>query len=474
MYIYYISMEKVSQIVITNKDNYLQLSQVQVMNTSGENVALTGTVTSSGVWQNSTTVATERKAIDGVLRARGHPDEYHSRDQRNNYWILTLRTPQYIRSVTIYNRADCCADRLSTGRLELKKSDGSIIYTTPLTSAAVQTYNMANQYDYVSKVAIYNNDNYLQLSQVQVMNTSGENVALTGTVTSSGIWDNSSPAERAIDGDLRARGHPYEYHSRNKLNNNWILTLRTPQYIRSVTIYNRADCCADRLRTAVLYLMNSSGTTIYSTPLTSAAVQTYTLSNRCDYVMSNTELTCYKNRYPELASYNNPQLQNHWATIGCKQNRNNQCPSPQTNSGLYKYKGCYNDTGDRAIPTYRGNVSNVNQCQNLATQNGDTVMGLQYYGQCWTGKDETKAYKYGANNNGNLCGNMGQAWTQNVYVRTLPFPPPVPPIPILSSPNFSEKFSNMLEEDISYQSNIKYISIIILFILIFLMLYYLK
>ena len=45
---------------------------------------------------------------------------------------------------------------------------------------------------------------------------------------------------------------------------------------------------------------------------------------KCTYKMNNNELNCYKKRYPsDLSNMTNTQLQTHWETIGCKQERVN-------------------------------------------------------------------------------------------------------------------------------------------------------
>ena len=195
----------------------------------------------------------------------------------------------------------------------------------------------------------------------------------------------------------------------------------------------------------------------------------------CEYQMSTAELQCYKNNYPgDLSGMNNIQLQNHWATTGCNQGRNNQCASQQTSSGLYNYKGCYNDTGIRAIPSMQGNVSSVNECSQIAERNNQNVFGVQYGGQCWTGINEQAAYQYGSNFNKDSCPRLGGAWTNQVYVRSNPFPPPSAPVPYLTNPNFASKenFENILEEE-ERDENLKIIfkNIIVAIIIILLVIF---
>ena len=196
----------------------------------------------------------------------------------------------------------------------------------------------------------------------------------------------------------------------------------------------------------------------------------------CEYQMSATELQCYKNNYPQdLTNMNDIQLENHWSTIGCNQRRNNQCSSQQANSGMYTYKGCYNDTSIRAIKSSQGNVSSIDQCAQIAESKNQNVFGVQNGRECRTGLNEQAAYQYGANFNKDSCPKLGGSGTNQVYIRSNPFPPPFSPVPYLTNPNFANKenFYNLLDEEerdenvkIIFKNMIMIIIIILLFIFI--------
>jgi hypothetical protein len=196
--------------------------------------------------------------------------------------------------------------------------------------------------------------------------------------------------------------------------------------------------------------------------------------------MNSSELQCYQQNYPmDLSGMTAAQLQNHWTTIGANQGRNNQCPSQQQSSSLYDYKGCYNDTSNRAIPTFQGNVSNIDACEKIAEDNKQYIFGLQYGGQCFTGLNENDAYQYGAQFNKNSCPTNGGTWTNQVYVRnqtTNPFPPP---LPNLTTNNFTlnENFLNKLEEEDNENTKNKLMcvmSIVFIILLFILFLFFIK
>jgi hypothetical protein len=104
-------------------------------------------------------------------------------------------------------------------------------------------------------------------------------------------------------------------------------------------------------------------------------------------------------------------------------------PPPSKKAGppvpSFEYQGCWGDSGDRAISNYVGQVSNAEQCFELAKQNNATVFGLQYYGQCFTGTNKDWN-RFGKRDNVG-CGPLGRDWTNQVYLIGKSNPPDCPP-----------------------------------------------
>ena len=184
--------------------------------------------------------------------------------------------------------------------------------------------------------------------------------------------------------------------------------------------------------------------------------------------MSSTELKCYKERYPnDLSKLTDSELQEHWDTKGRKEGRYNICPSPQTKSGLYEYKGCYNDNDSiGALSNFRGTVSSIDQCSSIAEKNKELLFGMKSYGECWTGSDENRALKFGENFNRDSCGIMGKNNTQNIYKRSESFPIP-PPLPIKKLTHLDFSNDNLTDNFKNYKNNnIIFLSIFIILIII--------
>ena len=86
--------------------------------------------------------------------------------------------------------------------------------------------------------------------------------------------------------------------------------------------------------------------------------------------------------------------------------------------------------------------------------NKDTIFGIQNYGQCWTGNNESIAYKYGPVYDRNKFNPLGTSWTNMVYVRTEAFPEGEPVIPTLMPFNFNDSLNNIKSSEENVSSEI--------------------
>ena len=89
-------------------------------------------------------------------------------------------------------------------------------------------------------------------------------------------------------------------------------------------------------------------------------------------------------------------------------------------SGDYEFMGCFADTENRAIPNLTGWVKNADECRAKAEANKHDVFGLQYRGQCWTGKKDTAFDKYGSGPIKECQNVLGGTSTNMVYKRKIP------------------------------------------------------
>lgn len=150
----------------------------------------------------------------------------------------------------------------------------------------------------------------------------------------------------------------------------------------------------------------------------------------------------------------------HWKYYGCVEGRNFNCSKPPSTIGKYDYKGCYYDGHiERALPNYRGKVNSLEECRAIAENKRDTIFGVMNGEDCYTGNDMTKLKKYGM---ANKCSRLGRASAYQVFERRKPFDPMNAK---LTKKNYTEKFTNMSS------SNMKYIILLILIVLISILFY---
>jgi hypothetical protein len=94
------------------------------------------------------------------------------------------------------------------------------------------------------------------------------------------------------------------------------------------------------------------------------------------------------------------------------------CPKTAKPAKPYKYMGCWGDAGDRAITNYSGQVTNPDDCYNIAMKANASVFGLQYGGQCFTGTNPPSEWqRYGKLDDAG-CGPLGGGWNNQVYTIT--------------------------------------------------------
>ncbi len=182
----------------------------------------------------------------------------------------------------------------------------------------------------------------LNFSQLVVLNEKGENISRGRPTEGSGSWGPETHSGRAVDGEEWPRGHPNQYHCSGAACganvNHWQVTLDKPSTVSAIIIYNRADCCQDRLARQNMHFFNSSGDLIYWKPhMGTAAVNvlpTNSSTNRVAEVKGRFNVYCYSNRYRDLynafdapygPAHNAGALLNHWNAHGKREGRNPNC-----------------------------------------------------------------------------------------------------------------------------------------------------
>ena len=115
------------------------------------------------------------------------------------------------------------------------------------------------------KVRLEGEKRILSLAEVQIIETaSGKELQTSGTPSQSSNYTDTE-AGRANDGNVEGTFEKGSVsHTAEESNPWWLIDLGDVQDIGQITIHNRADCCGDRLKGAVIEIFDASLAIIYT------------------------------------------------------------------------------------------------------------------------------------------------------------------------------------------------------------------
>jgi hypothetical protein len=188
----------------------------------------------------------------------------HTNLETNPWWQVDLGVSAIVNSVAIWNRTDCCSDRLSDywvfvsdtpfgpadtpATLQNRVGTFSSHQTTAPNSSTVNAAGTQGRYVRVQLAGA----NYLSLAEVQVIGTGAaiSNVAQGKTAAQSSTLAGSPSADAASAVDGSTGGNFFNRsvtHTNLDTNAWWQVDLGASTAVSSIVIWNRTDCCSDRL-----------------------------------------------------------------------------------------------------------------------------------------------------------------------------------------------------------------------------------
>lgn len=208
------------------------------------------------------------RAVDGNTDGHWHRGSVsHTQGTQNPWWEVNLLEEYDINSITVYNRTDCCSDRLTNFVIRVSKqpfqgnyggdvfsSDGSTF-----TNAKTFTNNLRGQY-----IRIYiEGQGTLSLAEVVVNGRAvnqesnprpNKNLALGKRARQSSVHDYAS-ANRANDGDRDGwYSQGSVMHTKAQRKPFWDVDLGKNYLVTGITLYNRTDGGQDRLDNFNIYV----------------------------------------------------------------------------------------------------------------------------------------------------------------------------------------------------------------------------
>lgn len=190
----------------------------------------------------------------------------HTNNAPQEWWQVDLGSAYEVGRIRIWNRTDCCSERLSKFYV--------LVSDQPFTSGNLQdtlrqpgvwntyydgqggrpteiTVNRPGRYVRIQLAGA----NWLSLAEVEVLGselrqaaaTGGGNLALRKRATQSSTGYGGNP-ERAVDGNTDGNYSANSVsHTNNRPHEWWQVDLGSVEQIGSARIWNRTDCCRERL-----------------------------------------------------------------------------------------------------------------------------------------------------------------------------------------------------------------------------------
>ena len=223
----------------------------------------------SGVWANN--------ALSSTL-SESHP-----------WWQVDLGSNYFIQSVKLWNRTDCCSDRLSNFYIFVSDAPfSSNDLNTTLNQSTVSHYYYSGAAGTSAEISINHSGryvriqlsgtNFLTIAEVQVFSTGSTttptitpsptytltptltpmNVALGKSASQSTTFDGSIVASRSVDGNTSGVWADNVLSSTNSESHPWWqVDLGSSYFIQSVKLWNRTDCCGDRLSNFYVFVSDT-------------------------------------------------------------------------------------------------------------------------------------------------------------------------------------------------------------------------
>lgn len=209
--------------------------------------------------------------IDGIF---SNGSVTHTEGGSDNWWEVNLLDTYDISSVIIYNRSDCCSNRLEGFTVSIYNNDvGVFTYTHPEGTPPYENVIPIPSGGVEGDRLKVTNDNGQPLSLAEVVVEAPliqtqkviENVSI-GKPTSQSGTNYGGDSSRAVDGDINGEwANDSVTHTTGGSSNWWEVDLMETYDIKNIIVYNRSDCCSNRLQGFTVSIFNNGVETIVYT-----------------------------------------------------------------------------------------------------------------------------------------------------------------------------------------------------------------
>lgn len=278
--------------------NVLSLAEVQVEGCESNNLPTCSTLSNLALKKQTSQSITAyggdgARAVDGNTSGNWSDNSVtHTEATPQAWWQVDLGAVHSIDFVKLYNRTDCCSERLSDFYVLVSSVPFS---STDLATTLAQTTTKSYYYAGIAPAQMdvpfnvlgryvriqLKSQNYLSLAEVQVMGCKtaecmGTNIALGKKSTQSSTAFGGE-SNRATDNNTsNSWAGNSMTHTNFDLQAWWQLDLEGSYNIDSIRLFNRMDCCSERLSDFyVIVSDNPFSSTDLNTTLAQSGVKSY-------------------------------------------------------------------------------------------------------------------------------------------------------------------------------------------------------
>ncbi|HEX8619940.1 MAG TPA: discoidin domain-containing protein, partial [Thermoanaerobaculia bacterium] len=230
------------------------------------------------------------RAVDGNTDGNGNALSItHTNWDAQAWWEVDLGSVQPIDTIQIWNRTDCCSNRLGNYIVFVSNTEiGAKTVAQALATPGVRAFRHAAGSGTVTDFRIQHAGRfvrvqlqateYLHMAEVQVwspIQPLPRNVAGGVTTVTQSSVASGGTADRAVDGVVNGdyNNESSVTHTNGDANAWWEVDLGSVQQISTIDIVNRLDCCSERLQNFYVFVSDEKlADNLLSTALAHAGV----------------------------------------------------------------------------------------------------------------------------------------------------------------------------------------------------------
>ena len=263
--------------VVVDADGELVTSDDAELVVTAPNLALGGTASQIDTGFGGTA----DRAIDGnTSGAFGSGSITHTNSTEGAWWEVELAAVSTIDEIVVWNRTECCSNRLMNIRVSVldearEETYGEDFFTDvagdpPVPNFAADAGGVEGLYVRIERLGPDSEgNNFVSLSEVQVFGSGppvppDPNLARTcGAVATQSSQLGGFAPGLAIDGNLGNFTHTQGGDDMAS----WELVLPEEVEMGTIVVHNRSSCCGSRLRDITVEVLDAAGDVLYTSPL---------------------------------------------------------------------------------------------------------------------------------------------------------------------------------------------------------------